>query len=142
MDEHKPTKRRPQPKSWLADLNLTVSHRDILLSTTAWMTDPIINAAQNLLREQYPNVSGLQNVNLGQVMVFVPQEGEFLQILNTGHNHWITISTIGLKHPVIRVFDSLRGRLPTLAKAQIASLLCTQSNCIEVQIMKVQIQVS
>ena len=43
--------------------------------------------------------------------------------------------------PRVKVFDSLYLSLPTMAKAQIASLLCTEQNIIEVHIMDIQTQV-
>lgn len=121
---------------------LRVTDRDVLLSPTAWINDVIINAAQALLAQQFPNLAGLQDVVLGVAMMFTSQTGEFLQIINTGHAHWITISSIGEHHPVIRVFDSLYDSIPTMAKVQIASLLQTQSNSIQVEVMDVQKQVS
>ena len=48
---------------------------------------------------------------------------------------------IGLKHPQVQVFDSLYSSIPIMAKAQIASLLCTEDNKIDVSIMDVQLQV-
>ena len=36
---------------------------------------------------------------------------EFVQILHQGGNHWITVSTVGVEHPRVRVYDSRRGVL-------------------------------
>ena len=126
---------------WLADLNLHQSDKEVLLSPTPWLTDSIINAAQQLLRKQYPHLPGLQDVSLGLTMSFNVQRGEFLQILQTSQDHWLTVFTIGVQHPRVKVFDSLYLSLPTMAKAQIASLLCTEQNIIEVHIMDIQTQV-
>ena len=118
---------------WLADYDLTESDKEILLSPTAWLTDTIVDAAQTLLRQQFPALPGLQSVSQGMTMSYDIQRGEFVQVINTSHGHWLTISTIGLKHPQVQVFDSLYS--------SIASLLCTEDNKIDVSIMDVQLQV-
>ena len=41
-------------KMWIPQLELSSSDREILLSPTAWLTDSIINAAQNLLKKACP----------------------------------------------------------------------------------------
>ena len=54
-----------------------LSHKDkeILLS----QPDTIVNAAQLLLRQQFPELPGLQDVSLGQTMAFNVCAGEFVQ---------------------------------------------------------------
>lgn len=64
--------------------------------------------------------------------------GDFVQILNTGHQHWCTVSSIGMQQPQIRVFDSLCDVLPRMAQAQVASIMCTQLCTIKVQVVDVQ----
>lgn len=146
LDSYKPkrgSKRRTVPQFWLPghDLQLLTSDRDILLSPTEWLTDTIINASQQLLQRQFPNLSGLQDVSLGLTMNFDIQTGEFIQILHTTDSHWLTVTTVGLEHPNIHIFDSVYLSVPTMAKAQIASLLFTKLDTINVHIMKVQKQV-
>ena len=43
---------------------------------------------------------------------------EFVQILHSGGNNWITISTVGMDHAHICVYDSLLGTLPGDTKKQ------------------------
>ena len=126
---------------WLSNLKLLDSDKEILLNSTGWLTDAIVDAAQMLLRQQYPSLPGLQNVCCGLVMSYDIQEGEFLHIINSGHGHWLTLSTIGVSHPEVQVYDSKLMLIPPLAKAQIASILCTQMEKIEVSIMNAQLQV-
>lgn len=126
---------------WLPSLNLSHKDEEILLSPTAWITDSMVNAAQQLLREQFPQLPGLQDVSLGLTMAFNIMPGEFLQILHTSQDHWVTISTIGVKHPTVKIYDSLFSSLPSHAKAQIASLLCSKEDVIEAHIMDVKLQV-
>jgi hypothetical protein len=142
LDDWTP-KRKTQPaKIWIKDMKLYKFDREVLLSPTGWITDGIVNAAQSLLKKQFPAVPGLQSVSLGLVMSFDIQEGEFIQILHTGNNHWLTISTIGMKHPQVKVYDSVYDYLEKITEAQIATLLCTREETIEVHMMDVQIQVS
>ena len=141
LDSYQFKKSARLPKMWLADYDLTESDKEILLSPTAWLTDTIVDAAQTLLRQQFPALPGLQSVSQGMTMSYDIQEGEFVQVINTSHGQWLTISTIGLKHPQVQVFDSLYSSIPIMAKAQIASLLCTEDNKIDVSIMDVQLQV-
>ena len=56
---------------------------------------------------------------------FVVQTGEFVQILHSGGNHWITVYTVGMDSAHIFVYNSLLGTLPVDAKKQIASLIMT-----------------
>ena len=68
------------------------------------------------------------------------EPGEFVQILHTGHGHWNTISTIGMKNAEVQVFDSMYMCVPTIAKAQIAVLLTTEEPSIKLNFMDVQMQ--
>ena len=67
---------------WIPELEHPISDRDILLSRTAWLTDSIIDAAQNLLKKVIP-VPGLESVTCGLTMTYSVQPGDFIQILNT-----------------------------------------------------------
>ena len=75
-------------------------------------------------------------------MYFTVLFGEFLQIIITGHRHWITISTIGMSQTGsanINVFDSMKDWL----KPKLLALCIhhTQSNMISVQIVDIKKQV-
>ena len=79
---------------WIPHLNLTLQDQKILHSSTSWLTDAVVNAAQELLKKENTAISGLQNVILGQVNAFNVEQGEFVQILHTGHSHWNVVSLI------------------------------------------------
>ena len=125
---------------WVPELGLKQSDKEILLSHTAWLNDAIINVAQKLLKKANPAVPGLQDVVCGLMMNFDVEPGEFVQILHTGHGHWNTVSTIGVRHSEVQIFDSMYICMPTMAKAQIASLLNTEEASITVNFMNVQMQ--
>ena len=57
-----------------------------------------------------------------------PQAGEFVQILNVGECHWVTISTIRCPASTIKVYDSLHMKISSQTKKLIADLLMTQEN--------------
>ena len=124
---------------WIAELQLPTSDRDILLSQTAWLTDSIIDAAQNLLKKMVP-VPGLESVSCGLTMTYSVQPGDFIQILNTGNGHWVTTSTIGTTHPTVQVYDSLYSSAGTRLKAQIAALLATEQPELVLNFMDVPVQ--
>ena len=90
------TSKKPKKISkWTPDLDLTMFDKQSLLDPVGWMTDTIINAAQILIKQQFPHIQSLQDVALGQTMSFHVQMGEFLQIIYSS-NHWFTISSIGV----------------------------------------------
>ena len=127
-------------KMWLPDLGLTDDDRQILLHPMGWLTDSIVNAAQNLLKQVAGHVSGLQDVTRGMVHSFDVETGEFVQVLNNQRGHWLLVSTIGCPHPTVRVYDSMLRSAGTHVKSQVASLLNTQQPTIELQFMDCQVQ--
>ena len=70
---------------WIQDLFLNQRDREVL-QTGKELTDNIINAAQTLLSEQYPNLKGFQSTCLGHHLDFKPISRGILsvQILHTG----------------------------------------------------------
>ena len=92
------------------------------------------------MKKANPAVPGLQDVVCGLMMNFDVEPGEFIQILHTGHGHWNTVSTIGVRHSEVQIFDSMYICIPTMAKAQIARLLNTEEASITVNFMDVQMQ--
>ncbi len=140
VENHRLRSAAKSPKPWIPDLNLTMSDREILRSSTSWLTDPLIDAAQKLLKKANPLMSGFQSVTLGLTMSYDVEPGEFVQILHNGHGHWHTISTVGTEHPEVQMYDSVYSCCPTSCKAQIASLLATQHTAIKLKYMDVQMQ--
>lgn len=125
---------------WIPELKLDHSDKETLLSSTGWLNGNIINGAQELLKKQFPHLSGLQDVELGLVVNFQIPGCEFVQILHSAPNHWVTVSTIGVEDQggVILLFDSKYTTVSASVKSQVAALLCTAGDKI---IMNVQNQV-
>ena len=92
-----------------------------------WLNDRIVTAAQNLIKESYPSSRGLQDVSLGLVLGFNVCKTDFIQILHTGKDHWVTLSTIGCEPGHVDVFDSMvpATELTQSMELQIAALLHT-----------------
>ena len=84
-------------------------------------------------------LGSLQSPLLGQTLHFDVTSEEGVQILHTG-NHWLTISTVGTRHPSVRVYDSLHQTLPHSIKMQVVVLLNTKEEEIMVHHANVQQQ--
>ena len=72
-----------------------------------WLTDAVIDAAQVLLKEGFPEMGGLQRTTLGHTLTYAVERGEFVQIVNVRGNHWITVSNIGCQLNHLNVYDSI-----------------------------------
>ena len=79
---------------WIPELNLTVYDKDVI-TKRAWLTDSVINAGLKLMKEAYPHIEGLQETSLGETLTFDVCKGTFVQVLNVGRNHWITVTSSG-----------------------------------------------
>ena len=121
---------------WIPELGLRKFDKKVLQSETGWLNDNIVDAAQILLKKVCP-FQGLQKVSLGMTLIFEVQRGEFIQILNTGAGHWVTISTIGTDHPVVNIYDSAAC---DELQQQIASILITPHSSIILHFIDVQLQ--
>lgn len=77
-------KKRKQEKFWIKELNLLEQDREILLNPAGELTDSIIDAAQTLLKQAFPQLCGLQSVSCGLTMTFDIEPSEFVQVLNNG----------------------------------------------------------
>ena len=139
LDEYQP-KRICQQKYWIKDLGLLEEDRRILLDPYEELTDTIIDASQQLLKKCFPHVTGFQSVCCGLTMNFTVECGEFVQVLHNGRKHWLTISTIGTRHPIVHVYDSMYASASTTIKAQVAALLHSTFPSIQLNFMSVQMQ--
>ena len=118
-------------------IQLNKTHMQILQSSR-WVDDLIITASQNLLRRQ---VGSLQPPVLATQLAMEPQGGEFMQIVNIGTNHWITLSTVGCQPGHINVYDSLHMCLSTAVKELIADLIQWRGKEITINYCDVQWQI-
>ena len=115
---------------WMTSLGLSYTDCQELCSV-AWISDSVINAGQNLLKEADKLIAGLQPIAAGKVGAIAVQTDRFVQVLHINDNHWITISTIGCNNdmPTVKVFDSmLVDNAPETTAQQIASMLAYNEN--------------
>jgi hypothetical protein len=99
-------------QKWLkyGDFTLSLFDKSCIESDIEWLTDTIMNAVQHILKAQFPQIKGLQNVLLNQIQEFVAIEpgSQFVQILNDNGEHWIVLSNVMVqnrdKH--IKIYDS------------------------------------
>ena len=122
-------------------VKLSQADLDRLQQKRSWLNDSLINAGQVLLKKQYPDAVGLQDVDLSRTLCFVQGEPAFIQILNTNDSHWICVTSIGCKPNVVKVYDSMRtGNVCTSTKECIATLLNCQSKFVFILFPEVQQQ--
>ena len=124
MENHQPKQPQRTRRPWTN--NLFVSDKHILLSPTAWLTDDIIGATQDLLKKEVPLGNGFQSTCCGITCAFDIESDEFIQIVHNGHGHWLTISTIGSKKGEVFVYDSMYPCVSDIVNRQIAALLATK----------------
>ena len=115
-------------------------HRLMLTSSTMWIDDEIVWATQNLLKKQFSGVGGLQPPALAQQCAMEPQTGKFIQVLNTGQSHWLTISNMKCPQSVIQVYDSMHQPLNPATKRIIADLMMCKDKAISMHFAPVQWQ--
>ena len=109
------------------------------LCTGGRLGDEHINAANQLLQSQFPDVQGLCTPALGQKLCFpkfitlrdMLHGHAYLQILHTGGDHWITIEILSKEE--VRVYDSIFLSPTYHTLKQIASIV--QSRCHQMQIL-------
>ena len=82
----------------------------------------------------------MKSVLCGQSCNFRVESQEFVQILHNGKKHWMTVSTIGAKHPKVLAYDSMLSHAPDRLQQQIATLLKTEETAIDVKFCKVAMQ--
>ena len=92
---HKEIDKTPWVK--VGDIKLYYSDKELIETGGwfTWLTDDIIAAASLILKTMYPEMGGLQSPILGESLSFDVCKGEFVQVLNVGRNHWITIYSRG-----------------------------------------------
>ena len=104
--------------------NLTDKVFDLIKSDTGWLGDTIIHQVQVCLRQQNPNIKGFQRKTIGPVRNFNVVTSEFIQILHTGHSHWVCVSSIGCHGDHITLYDSLYNNIiATEVEGQVKALL-------------------
>ena len=131
-----------ESKTWLSNelYSLTLSNKEEVLSPSGWLSDSIIEAAQLLILQQYPYMSGLQTPLLQQNLSFQVHKRPFVQIICVRNSHWVTVSNVGCTEGQVNVYDSMYSSVPKTTIQIIASLLFTSGPQLEIRMMDVRRQ--
>ena len=117
-------------------VTLKKKERQEIMSGKA-LTDLHVNAYQQLLKNKFPNVGGLQSTLLQLSHPLAMQLDLTLQIIYIRASHWATLKVSG-SH--IYIYDSSYTSLSEDTQMIIAKLLCCKEEAIIVQIMNVSKQ--
>ena len=74
-----------------------------ILNNGEWLTDEHVVLSQELLRNQFPHIDGLQSPLLAENDGFSPVANEAIQIHHVNGDHWVTSTSIGQE---VAVYDS------------------------------------
>ena len=95
---------------WVKNGNITLydEHKQIILNNDFKLNDLIINAAQTILKKQFPELMGLQST----LLLKKPQprfQGDkpYVQIIFDREDHWIVTSTVFSRSGQVKVYDSV-----------------------------------
>ena len=75
--------------------NLDVQDYQLIMSPHGWLDGAIVHSAQVLLQKINPLIEGFQRPTLGPVRNFSVVSGEFMQLLHTGQDHGVCVSSVG-----------------------------------------------
>ena len=103
-----------------------------------------MEAANKLLKEQYPQQNGLQDtLVLAELYRFKSSPTDFVQIVNISHSHWVCVSNVFSSPRVVGVFDSMLAYSTTLSglKRQVSAILKTLEKSFDLYHVDVQRQV-
>lgn len=136
------TEELPDVEGWtqFGSVELTSHHKRTLKSKHQWLDDSIITASQSILKQQFPEVNGLQPPILGESFSMEPQPNGFVQIVCIRGNHWICLSSTRCQPSTVYVYDSLHGKLDAHTKKVVADLMQSKADQIEIRYADVQRQ--
>jgi hypothetical protein len=102
------------------------------------LSDKHIDAANTMLKKQFPHIKGLQSPLLGQGGNFRVTESPFVQILHVRKDHWNVV--IAEDQQNVRIFDSSFRSVDTWTITQTASILRTAADSISFCIANTPLQ--
>lgn len=123
---------------WKKSLSLSV-HQKTLLQEGEWLDDLIINAAQKLLRRQFPRVRGLQDTTaiVSNKGIVLPSGA--IQILHIRSNHWVCLQ-VNADRSAVHFYDSLYSTIPTTVADHIIDLVHSDKPRLKILTMNMQVQ--
>ena len=126
----------PQSKQdtpWIETTRFTLTKTDKdEIEGKCQLSDKIIEAAQSILKQQFPNLNGFQSTLFKQNIKHLKKEDKnMIQILHRGtinSGHWFTISTVDCGDGQVNWFDSLFNDLDVDTKRQICAIMKTEAS--------------
>ena len=97
----------------------------------------IIEAAQLLILQEFPNIAGLQDPAVHNTLSFQVLRREFVQIISVGGCHWCTVSNVGCDDGVVNVYDSMYSSASSGTVKLITSLVFSPTEQLAVRMMDV-----
>ena len=137
ISEQTPTGKQTQKvedQKWVRHGNITLTRRDYLIVTNGKeLTDLHINAYQNLLKNTYPTIGGLQNTLFQSLKpLHYKLSGQALQILHIRGCHWATLSIQGGR---VEIYDTSFTSLNGDTLQTIFQLLRWKTNPLKINLM-------
>ena len=104
-----------------------VSDRQLITYPCGLINGTIIDACMDIVKHQFPQISGFESSCLGIQLDFTRHKGEFIQMINrtptNGGTHWLTVSSIGCVPGTIDICDSSFNDVPSFEQQCIATLV-------------------
>ena len=114
------------------------SHKNTILHGNP-LNDAIMSFAQKLLKKQFPNINGLQNMLLQAKKQVDEEKSQCLQVIHCRGNHWILASTVHNESSSrVTVYDSLYDDIDAGTLAVIRSLFGSTAMPEIIQILQKQ----
>ena len=129
--------KRKRPRKELQHILLTPAE-SVVVAKGDMLTDVHISNASQLLRQQFPQIQGLQSPVYGQALTFQKAEAPFVQIVHTGGSHWSTIA--GAPDSTVKVYDSLFPGISLSVKMQAAAIIRPERSHLLFEMERTQFQ--
>ena len=94
----------------VGNITLKQSDREILLNANGMLSDKHINIGQQMIKQHFPNIGGLNSTLIQQKRI-IPLPSNALQVVYLP-GHWIAVSTMNVRKEDIVVYDSLSSFNP------------------------------
>ena len=118
---------------------LTLQCRNILESPSGWISDTIVNATVFIEATVWHTRLAKFFTRIHRSFEVIGGRKEFIQVLHSNKDHWLTISTIDC-YPVVKVYDSMNTAIPLSTKQQICSIFMPTERLISLEFVAVDRQ--
>jgi hypothetical protein len=95
-----------------------------ILKNNYWLTDEHMDHGQWLISKQFPKMKGFHSVLAFKGKTPKVEKGlkDFVQIVNIGGNHWVTVTNTGCEENRIKVYDTLYRSMSNTDKITLTKL--------------------